>query len=302
MMNLPPGVAQSLISINGEIKKPHEAHISIFDRGFLYGDSVYEVTYAEQGGMLFFEEHLDRLFQSAQFIGLESTFSKEQIAKNTLDLLKKQKPTLAYVRIVLTRGISEISLDPASALESNLIIISKPYPAYPKDWYEVGQSMMFSTYLRNDKSATNPNAKSGNYLNNILALKEAKSRGFNDAILFNKEGYATEGTTNNIWIVKNGILSTPNISDGLLQGITRDKIFELCKKNNVPVVESHLTKIDILEADEIFYTSSTKGLVPINRIEDRSLPNGMGPMTKKVAVLYEAFVQNSLHATHYRYL
>jgi branched-chain amino acid aminotransferase len=301
MNKLPSGVAQSLVSMNGEIVTAENAQVSIFDRGFLYGDSIYEVTYCEDGKIIFFEEHLKRLQNSARLIGMDLKNDIKNIEKWSIDLLKKLNPNLAYLRIVVTRGLSEIGLDTKLCFQNNIVIIAKPYDPYPPSWYEQGQKMMFSSFLRNDKQATDPNAKSGNYLNNILALKEAKEKGFHDAILFNKEGYASEGTTNNIWLVKENILKTPCMDDGLLKGITRDKIIHCAQNAKIKIEETHLTKIDFLLADEIFYSSSTKGLIPITQIENRMLPQKMGPITLTLSQEYAKLIKYEIEKTHSLY-
>ena len=215
----------SLVFLNGEIKKPEEANISIFDRGFLFGDSIYEVTISINNKLLFFDEHLDRLYNSASLIDLEIEYKRDEIANYAMSLLKEFGCDNAYIRIIITRGIDNISLNPDKNIKQNLVMIAKQAPQYEESLYKKGIYLNLAERKRNDREALDPNAKSGNYLNNILAIKEAKRNNAYDAIMENMQGEVTEGTTFNIWYVKDNHIITPHSKSGLLEGITRRKFY-----------------------------------------------------------------------------
>lgn len=257
----------SCVNINGVVQTAADAKISVFDRGFLYGDSVYDVTYSDKGCIIFLEEHLDRLFNSAKLIDLNIDLTRSQIIEETIKTLNFSKLTRAYIRIIITRGEADMSLDPSVCFKNNLVIIVKPQPPYPQELYLKGLFLHIPKIERMNKKAVNPNAKSGNYLNNVLAMNEAKKFGADDALMLNADGFITEGTSFNIWIVKNGTIATPPLESGLLKGITRQKVIQICRDHNLKLELKNLTKEDIYECDEAFITSSTKGLMPVYRID-----------------------------------
>lgn len=259
---------EATVNINGSITDAKDARISIFDRGFLYGDSIYEVTYSKDYTLLFFDDHLDRLEKSAALINMHLFISREEIKKEALKTLKISKIKNAYIRIIVTRGETEITLDPNASFKNNFVIIVKKRPQYPKHFYNSGVNLAIVSIIRNDKMATDPNAKSGNYLNNVMAIQEAKKLGADDALMVNRDGFVTEGTTFNIWMIKDGNIITPPSQSGLLEGITRQKVIGLCKKHNLPLKVENFTPEDILNAQEVFITSSTRGLMPVGQIND----------------------------------
>jgi branched-chain amino acid aminotransferase len=261
-----------VININGEFFSEKTAKISIFDRGFLYGDSVYEATRTFNRIPFRLDLHIDRLFESAQKIdflpSLSKEFIKDQIQK-TIDYSPHPNITL---RIILSRGTNnDLGLDPALATENSLFVITKPIAENPSWWLEKGWSVIF---FRKKSSERGPLPKTGNYQENMLAYKEAKIRGADDAIMLNSEGFLCEGTTSNVWIFKNNELLTPDLSLGLLDGLTRRAIFEVCSKHNIPCKEAKLTQGDFLSADEAFITSTTRNLVPVTKIEGNPIGTG----------------------------
>lgn len=306
-MNIANNISQlfpdTIVNINGEIVRPEDAKISIFDRGFLYGDSVYEVTYSDKKSLIFLDEHLDRLFNSANLLGMNIFIEREEIIQETIKTLKASGLDRAYVRIILTRGETQITLDPNVSFKNNLVIIAKPQPEYPNWMYEEGIHLAIVSVLRNDKRSTNPNAKSGNYLNNVMAMAEAKKLGASDAIMINNDGDITEGSTFNIWAIKNGEVYTPPLESGLLKGITRSKVIELCKVNNIAHHLKTFTPEFLLDADEVFITSSTKGIMPVNKINEKSYGNDIKnwPHTKKLMTLYTDLVNKHQKENKYNY-
>jgi len=284
------------ININGNIVGPEEANISVFDRGFLFGDSIYEVTLTYDGILYKIEEHLDRLWESASHLDMPISISRKQLTYQMLKTLKALNEERAYIRVVITRGEGEIGLDPKLAAKNNLVIITKKLPENPTWWYDSGVEVIVASVLRNPKESMDPAIKSGNYLNNVLAYNQAKKQGAFDAIMLNADGKVTEGTTNNIWIVKDGMLKTPPLAAGLLSGITRKTLLELAKINKIPVEETNFTPDELKAADECFLTSSTKELVPITKIDEISIGSGTpGELTKRLHQIYRKQVQEYTH-------
>lgn len=286
---------KQVISINGSICDSGEAAISVMDRGFLYGDSVYEVTLTYERTPFLLDEHLDRLYRSANSIHMDFSFSREELVGEISKVIEKLEGDRLYIRIIVTRGEGEINLDPSAASSNNLVIIGKQLPEYPKTWYEEGVSMIIADILRNPKQSIDPNVKSGNYLNNVLAMAQAKERGAFDAIMLNRKGDITEGTTSNIWIVEGDKFFTPPLEAGLLGGITRKSLLILAAKNNIEVHEENITPERIKSADESFLTSSTKEIVPIVKVDQTKIGSGKpGPMTQKLHEIYKAFVLDNI--------
>ncbi|TNE97745.1 MAG: branched-chain-amino acid aminotransferase [Deltaproteobacteria bacterium] len=284
------------ININGNIVGPEEATISVFDRGFLFGDSIYEVTLTYDGVLYKIDEHLDRLWESASRLDMPISISRKQLTYQMLKTLKALNETRAYIRVVITRGEGEIGLDPSLAVKNNLVIITKKLPENPTWWYDSGVEMIVASVLRNPKESMDPAIKSGNYLNNVLAYSQAKKQGAFDAIMLNADGMVTEGTTNNIWIVKDGKLKTPPLAAGLLSGITRKIVLELAFDNKIPAAEENFTPEELKDADECFLTSSTKELVPITKIDGISIGSGRpGELTKRLHQIYRQHVKDYIN-------
>ncbi|MAZ49685.1 MAG: branched-chain amino acid aminotransferase [Halobacteriovoraceae bacterium] len=260
---------ETTVFINGENFPAKEARISVFDRGFLFGDSIYEACYGEDGFILFFDDHINRLKHSAKLLKFTLYTSVEEIKKQAIQTLSKSGLKSAYLRIILTRGESKISLDPNQAFKNNLVTIARPKPVYPKEYYLNGVYLSLVNTIRNDIRAVDPNAKSGNYLNNVMAIEEAKAQGAYDAIMLNSEGKVTEGTTFNLWIVKNGKIITPPIESGLLAGITRKNLLILIKTLGLNHAIEEIHPADLFSAQEVFITSSTRKIIPVARIDDK---------------------------------
>jgi branched-chain amino acid aminotransferase len=285
------------VSLNGEILEGKKAKISIFDRGFLFGDSVYEVTRSYQGVFYLFDEHLDRLENSAHMIAMSLDWSRERFKEEIIKLVdtvkdKFPESTDFYIRIIVTRGEGEIHLDPAMSEGNQVVMILKPFGGNPAEWWAKGVSLKISSVLRNHPKALHPNAKSGNYLNNILALREAKKEDFFDAVLLDSMGRVTESTTSNIWIVKDGILKTPPLDVGILRGITREKVIEYASRLGVPCEETHLFKEDLLSAEECFLTSSTKEILPVAYVDNHDMSSSCpGVVASSLQKAYSEGVQ-----------
>ncbi|MDZ4675874.1 MAG: aminotransferase class IV [Oligoflexia bacterium] len=284
---------RELVAVNGEIFKPEEAKISVFDRGFLYGDGVYEV--ARSYGRIFFglEEHIDRLFNSAQQIGLDIGSSKSELIKEIYRIYKTADRDDCYMRIVVTRGEGPIGLDPAKASKPNIVIFVKDIPQVDPKLYETGMDIITASVLRNPKKSLDPNIKSGNYLNNVMAMGEASRQKAHDAVMVNRDGKVTEGTTWNIFMVKNGGLVTAPDEADILQGITRRKLKSIAELAGIKWEERYFTSDELKKADEVFTTGSVKEVMPVKTIDGTLIGSGkVGPVTLKLAKLYKEHVKD----------
>jgi branched-chain amino acid aminotransferase len=281
-----------LININGEILPGTEAKISVFDRGFLYGDSVYESTRTFSKKPFRIDRHIDRLFLSAEKISLIPTFSREQILSEIQKTITASPYQNSTIRIVLTRGTNrDLGLDTELSGDNNLIIFTKEIKPNPAEWLTNGVSMIF---YQKEIEASGSLPKTGNYQENILANKEAHKRKTYDAFMVNTHGHVTEGTTSNAWIIKNGVIFTPPLQDGVLDGLTRKTLIEMsdAKLLPIPLVEKSLTKEEFLAADECFITSTTRNIVPVTNIENQTIKNGRpGAITLTLLKLYLEFVK-----------
>lgn len=286
----------ALVNINGELFKGEEAKISIFDRGMLYGDSVYDVTLTFGETIFMGEEHIHRLWQSAKGLFITPHFSKDFLMNEVKRTLREAKLEASYVRIILTRGEGELGLRPEEGLKVTYIIILQRHDHFPREYYEKGIDLAYATVIRNDSRAMDPSIKSGNYLNNLMALMSVKEKKAYEAIMLSKEGHITECTTSNIWMVKDGSLYTPSQSVGILSGITRSKIIELAQDLGIKVFEEELRTIDLENGDECFITSTGRGIFPVAQLEGRPYGESSTPgkVTKKLMNSYQDFVTKYL--------
>jgi branched-chain amino acid aminotransferase len=267
-----------LTNLNGAISET--AAVSVLDRGFLYGDSIYEVTRTFQGRLFGLQEHLDRLHQSAAYLYMEIPWSNDQIRVEIERTLQQASWQESYVRLVVSRGTGPtISLQPSTDLKPNLLIVISEISPEPT-LSEQGLHLSIGARRRNDPRALSPTAKTGNYLNNILALLEAQQQGADDALLLNTWGQITEATTSNFWIVKAGIVYTPPVEVGILEGITRQFLLKIMVEHNVPYQEQGLLPKDLDGVEEAFLSSSVRLIMPINQIDGQKLPHCPGKMTR----------------------
>jgi branched-chain amino acid aminotransferase len=267
-----------LTNLNGHIAE--SAEISVLDRGFLYGDSIYEVVRTFRGRHFGLQEHLDRLRQSAAYLYMAVPWSNAEIQAEVEKTLAQANWLESYVRIVVTRGTeSLISLQPSEGLKPNLLIVISAIADEPT-LSETGHHVVIPKRLRNHKLALDPAAKTGNYLNNILALLEAQQLGADDALLLNAQGEITEATTSNLWIVREGVVQTPPVEVGILQGITRTFLMQILKQHNIPHEEKLLYPDDVISAEEAFLSSSVRLMMPVRQINAQVLPQCPGPITR----------------------
>ena len=279
------------ININGDIQ--NEAYISIFDHGFLFGDSIYEVVSTKYGKPCFLDEHLERLFASALGISLKIPFSKNEIKNQIQTTLYSAKNSESYIRIIVTRGIGEVDIDPSYCFKPNTIILVKDLPQIPEEKYSKGISVSLVSVKRNSRDSLNPAIKTGNYLNNILARVEASKIGAEDAIMMNSWGQLTEATTSNLFFVMDGQLLTPEKKCGILSGITREKIIQLANESGMVLKEGIWLGEELLKADEIFLSGTVKNIMPVSILDNRPVGNGTpGPITRKMMELYSRLLES----------
>jgi branched-chain amino acid aminotransferase len=270
------------INVNGRIADQDHAVISVFDHGFLYGEGVYETLRTYHGQPFLFERHMRRLRKSADMLALAIPLTDGQIDTRFRETLAAAAlPGDAYIRILVTRGVGELTYDPAACPDPTIVVIVKPHVSPAADVFEKGVKVALVPVLRNHPSSLNPLIKSNNLLNNALAMQHALKHGGFEGVMRNHRGELAELTQSNLFIVKNGAALTPPIEAGLLPGITRAFLFELGAEHGIPVREAVLRDEDLLNADEAFLTSTTRELVPIVQVDDRKIGAGTpGPITQ----------------------
>jgi len=262
------------VYINGRFYDEKNAKISVFDHGLLYGDGVFEGIRAYNGRVFKLKEHIDRLYCSAKAILLTIPLTPEQISRATVESCRRNKVRDGYIRLVITRGIGTLGLNPRNCKDPAVIIIAGKIQLYPRELYEKGLEIVTVPTVRNLHSALNPAIKSLNYLNNILAKIEANNAGCEEAIMLNAEGFVSECTGDNIFIVKGTQLQTPPLSAGALYGITRGTVMDLAREAGLTVTETTLTRYDLFNADECFLTGTGAEIIPVVKIDGRSIGTG----------------------------
>src|SRR5262245_55321500 len=284
----------SRVSLNGRILPPEAATVSVFDRGFLYGDSVYEVLRAYRGVPFELEAHLERLASSAARIAMSLPIETSVLASEIQLAMKAGGNPDAYLRVIVTRGSGKIGLDPALAERPRRIVIcqnvSEMVP--PAAAYEDGVELALVDVRRNLREAIDPEAKTGNYLNSVLAVAEARKRGAYEALMLDHRGLITEGSSSNIFLVIGGLILTPPIGAGILRGVTRGAVLEVAKKGGLRALEIPLPAETVDEADEAFITSSIREIVPVASINGRRVgASAPGPLTRRVQQLFREHVE-----------
>jgi branched-chain amino acid aminotransferase len=282
------------IYVDGKYYDQKNAKISVFDHGLLYGDGIFEGIRAYNGRVFKLAEHIDRLFYSAKAILLKIPLSHEEIVRAVVETCRRNRIRDGYIRLVVTRGAGTLGLNPNRCKNPCVIIIADKIQLYPAELYERGMEIITVPTTRNLHSALNPAIKSLNYLNNILAKIEANNAGCEEAIMLNAEGFVSECTGDNIFIVKAGQMLTPPLSAGALYGITRGVVMELAREEGLTVAEPNLTRYDVFNADECFLTGTGAELIPIVKIDGRVIGAGKpGPVTRRLVDKYHALTKVS---------
>jgi len=281
----------TVVSLNGDLVAPEEARISIFDRGFLYGDSVYEVVRTYRGVPFELDDHLARLESSAARIGMRLPVPIETFAAEVAQTHAASGNEDSYIRIVSTRGSGTLGLDPRLAENPVRMVIAMPLSPPPPEVYAEGAAGALVSVRRNLRDAIDPQAKTGNYLNSVMALAEAKQRGAYEAVMLDHRDYVTEGASSNVFAVMGDRVLTPPLDVGILEGITRRVVMRVCAQGGLRVLELPLTQAALETADEVFITSSIREIVPIVKVDDRTIGAGRpGPAYTKIRGLFDAYV------------
>ncbi len=279
------------VYINGEYVDRDLASVSVYDHGFLYGDGVFEGIRIYAGSAFRLEDHVMRLYESADAIGLTIPLPADGMERAVRESIRLNGKVEGYVRLVVTRGNGDLGLNPDNCRAANVIIIVDDIALYPAECYDRGIAVVTAATRRTGADMLDPRIKSLNYLNNIMARMEARRAGCMEAILLNREGYVAECTGDNIFIVKNGALATPHPSVGLLRGITRDTVIGLAGRAGMGCDETWLTPFDLYTADECFLTGTGAEIMPVTSIDGRTVGTGKpGPVTVSLTLSYRELV------------
>jgi len=273
------------VYVNGRLYPKAKACVSVFDHGLLYGDGVFEGIRAYNGRVFRLDEHLERLENSARAIMLRVPMSREGMKRAVLATLRANNfgKKGAYIRLVLTRGVGDLGLDPRKCRRETLIIIADRINLYPEKFYRHGLAVMTVATRRNTAETVNPRIKSLNYLNNILAKIEANNYGVLEAIMLNADGYVAECTGDNVFILRRGRLITPPLHMGALEGVTRNVVISLARDLGIPVAEEAFTRYDLYTAEECFLTGTAAEIVPVSNVDSRPIADGRpGPVTLRL--------------------
>lgn len=285
----------AFVNVNGRVTDAAHATISVFDHGFLFGEGVYEVCRTYHGEPFLFGRHMQRMRASAAMIALDVPLSDAEFLRRSRETMtaaglgRQVDGTCrdAYVRILLTRGIGELTYDPAATPDPSVVVIAKPHVAPPAEHYTRGVGVVMVDILRNHPQSVSPLIKSNNLLNNALGMQQALRRGGTEGVFRNYRGEISECSQSNLFVVKNGVVRTPGLEAGLLAGITRAYVLEVATGLGYPAEEAVLHDEDLFGADEAFLTSTTKEIVPIVRVDDRPVGTGVpGPVTQALLAEY----------------
>jgi branched-chain amino acid aminotransferase len=285
------------INVNGRVSDQEHAVISVFDHGFLYGEGVYETLRTYNGQPFLFDRHMRRLHKSAGMLALSIPLTDAEIDARCRETMRtaglgEGRDREAYIRVLVTRGIGELTYDPAATPNPSIVVIVKPNVDPAREVFERGVRVSLVGVVRNHPGSVNPLIKSNNLLNNALAMQEAFRRGGFEGVMRNYKGELAECTQSNLFIVKDGAALTPPIDAGLLPGITREFLFEVGAEAGIPVREAVLRDADLFGADESFLTSTTREVVPIVQVDDQTIGRGRpGPITKALLEGYRRKAQ-----------
>jgi branched-chain amino acid aminotransferase len=287
------------IYIDDKFYPKSEAKISVYDHGLLYGDGVFEGIRAYNGSVFKLKDHIDRLYKSAHTIMLQIPMTKEEMTKAVIETLKKNNLKEGYIRLVVTRGVGDLGLDPRKCAKPTIIIITQPWKVlHGDDAKDKGITTMISWVKRDPVDATTHEIKSLNYLNSILAKIEANITGVDDAICLDKQGFICEGVAENIFIVKNGEVVTPPICTGSLDGITRRFVMQLSRKMGYTTVEKNITPNELFTAEEVFFTGTAAEIAPVREINKRIINDGKpGPVTRRLIQEFSKLVKDPKEGT-----
>ena len=288
-----------VIYMNGKLVPEKEAVVSVFDHGFLYGDGVFEGIRAYHGRIFKLEEHVKRLFESAHSIMLPIPGDHDHMVRAVVDTVNANNLNDAYIRIVVSRGVGDLGLDPQKCKESQVVIIADKIKLFPEELYEKGLSVVTVATRRNSADALDPKIKSLNYLNNILVKLEANRAGVLEALMMTGQGYICEGSGDNIFIYKKGKLITPPPYLGILEGITRETILQLARQEEIQIDEAPFTRHDLYVAEECFLTGTAAEVIPVTEVDRRIIGSGKpGPITRRLMERFQALTRKEGFSLH----
>jgi branched-chain amino acid aminotransferase len=280
------------IWLDNKLVDEADAKISVFDHGLLYGDGVFEGIRVYNQGIFELEAHIDRLYESAHAIRLQIPLDKAQLVAATQETVQVNDVVNGYIRLIVTRGVGTLGLNPFVCKKGMVIIIADNIQLYPEELYERGMRIISATTVRNHPLALPPQVKSLNYLNNILAKIEALDSDVMEAVMYNHEGFVAEATGDNVFIINKGIVYTPPVSAGALEGITRNVVIRLAREEDFEVIERNLTRYDLYVCDEFFLTGTAAEVIGIVEIDGRRIGAGQpGPITKRLRKKFFAYAQ-----------
>jgi branched-chain amino acid aminotransferase len=278
------------IYMNGDLVPEADAKVSVFDHGLLYGDGVFEGIRTYSGRVFELKAHIDRLYDSAKAIALEIPMTREDLMEAVALTCRENGTDNGYIRLVVTRGVGTLGLNPYLCKTPQVIIICADIQLYPKELYREGLSIVTVGTVRNLAEAVNPRIKSLNYLNNILAKIEAINAGCMEAVMLNAQGAVAEATGDNIFALRGNTLRTPPVNEGLLEGITRDAVMRLAVEEGLEVRETRLSRYDLYTADEVFLTGTAAEVIGVVNIDRRRIGEGVpGPVTNRLIARYRAY-------------
>jgi branched-chain amino acid aminotransferase len=285
--------SELVVYVDGKYYPKSEAKISVFDHGLLYGDGVFEGIREYNGVVFKLKEHIDRLYRSAHVITLKIPLTKKEMTNAVVETLRKNKLKDSYIRLIVTRGVGDLGLDPRKCHKPSVIIITDTILLHASGAKENGITAMFSWIRRDPVDATSHEIKSLNYLNSVLAKIEANANGVDEALCLESNGYLAEGVGENVFIVKNGELLTPPASTGALAGITAEVVAQLAAKLGTKLTVTNLTPFMVFTADEAFFTGTAMEIVPICEVNKRQIGTGKpGPVTKKVMAEFQKVIED----------
>lgn len=285
-------MTEQVIYMNGEFVKKEDAKVSVYDHGFLYGDGVFEGIRSYNGNVFRLEEHLERLYDSAKSVMLEIPHTFEEMTQLVVETLRQNQLKDAYIRLVVSRGVGNLGLDPFSCAEPNVIVIAEPLSLFPKALYDSGIEIVSVASRRSRADVLSPKVKSLNYMNNILVKIEASLAGVSEALMLNDQGYVAEGSADNIFIVRKNKLMTPPGYVGALEGITRNAIMEVAKQKGYQMEEAVFTRHDVYVADEVFLTGTAAEVIAVIKVDGRVIGDGKpGVVTNDLLGAFRQLVQ-----------
>lgn len=281
------------IWLDGKIVDEADAKVSVFDHGLLYGDGIFEGIRFYEGRVFRLTEHIERLYLSAKALLLKMPWTLEEVCEATLETIRANGLRDGYIRLVVTRGVGDLGLNPYLCPTPSMFIIASSITLYPAELYQNGLEVVTCATRRPTPASLSPQVKSLNYLNNVMAKVEALKAGAKEGLMLNEQGYVAECTGDNVFLVKKGEVLTPPVSDGSLDGITRQVIFDLCAKLEIPIREASMTRYDLYTAEESFLTGTAAETIPMVKLDEREIGDGKpGPITLRIMEAFGKMVRS----------